>query len=408
MHNGKPMRIAVIGAGISGLAAAYYLSRRHEVHVFEREPRLGGHTNTVMVGDLPIDTGFIVHNEHTYPNFCGLMQELGVATQWSDMSFAVTSPDYEYGSGGFFAQRSNLLSPSHWALLFEILRFNREAVALSERLGDVTLDEFLSAGRFGRGLRERYLIPMASAIWSMPFDEMGGFPAATLIRFFENHGLLGVNTHPRWKTIVGGSHCYLDPITRPYRERITLNVEIRSVERHDDHITLRFADREAQTFDHVVLACHGPQARALLGDPTAKESEVLAHFTTTKNDAWLHTDARMLPRRKTARASWNYWLGDNGRVTVTYHMNRLQALDAPEEYCVTLNPNTGSPIAPERVLQKMVYHHPRFNKQAVAAQARWGEISGQHRTHYCGAYWFYGFHEDGVRSALRVAETLGA
>jgi predicted NAD/FAD-binding protein len=408
-------RIAVIGSGISGLSAAYYLSRKHEVHVFEKDNRLGGHTHTVMVdsehGPIPVDTGFIVHNDRTYPNFCRLIEELGVATQPSDMSFAVTENDgaFEYSShglSGFFAQKSNCFSPRHYALLREILRFNRAAPqVLNNPDAGVTLGEFLEAGRYSPVFVERYLIPMAGAVWSMAPDVVPKFPAVTLIRFMQNHGMLGINTHPKWKVIRGGSHSYFAPLTAPFRERITKDTTISSVERSDSGVTLQFRDRPAQQFDEVVFACHGDQILPLLTQPTAAERDLLGSFTTTCNDACLHTDATLLPRRPAARASWNYLLGDSGKVTVTYHMNRLQSLNTVEDYCVTLNAN-GS-IDPARVLRRMVYEHPLYTHAAIRAQERWQEISGKNRTHFCGAYWFYGFHEDGVRSGMRVAEALG-
>jgi predicted NAD/FAD-binding protein len=392
----------------------YYLSRRHEVHVFEREGRLGGHTNTVMVeserGPVAVDTGFIVHNERTYPNFCRLMRELRVATQPSDMSFAVSNGAFEYSSNGlsgFFAQRRNWVSARHLLLLREILRFNREAPVLLKNpdAAGITLGEFLDAGRYAQVFIDRYLIPMAGAVWSMAPDAMPGFPALTLIRFMQNHGMLGIKTHPQWLAIRGGSHTYLEPLTASFRRNIVENAAIRSVERSENGVTLSFAERPAQQFDEVVFACHGDQILPLLAAPTDAEREILGSFTTSRNDTCLHTDDALLPRRRAARASWNYLLGDSGKVTVTYHMNRLQSLEGPEDYCVTLNANGA--IRPGRVLRRMVYEHPLYTRAAIRAQERWAEISGKNRTHFCGAYWFYGFHEDGVRSGMRVAGTLG-
>jgi uncharacterized protein len=408
-------RIAVIGSGISGLAAAYYLSRKHEVHVFEKDTRLGGHTNTIVTessrGPLPVDTGFIVHNERTYPNFCRLMTELGVATLPSDMSFAVYAPGtgFEYssrGAAGFFAQKANLLRPGHWTLFREILRFNRQAPQLLEQPDDITLGHFLEAGHYSNVFIERYLLPMASAVWSMTPDTVEKFPALTLIRFFSNHGMLGINTHPQWKVIRGGSNRYLAPLTNPFKERIRTGVEIDSVERGESGVTLRVVGGSAEQFDDVVFACHGNQILPLLKDAAPLEREILSNFSTTPNEAVLHRDSRMLPSRENARASWNYQLGDRGKVAVTYHMNRLQSLPVPEDYCVSLNANGG--IDPAKVIRRMVYYHPLYTREAVRAQDRWKEISGVRRTHFCGAYWFYGFHEDGVNSALRVADALGA
>lgn len=409
-------RIAVIGSGISGLSAAYYLSRKHEVHLFERDNRIGGHTHTVMVesehGPIPVDTGFIVHNDRTYPNFCRLMSELGVATQPSDMSFAVTDPSrsFEYSSHGlrgFFAQKSNYLSPPHYTLLGEILRFNRAApkVLLDSDAEGMTLGGFLEAGRYSPVFVERYLIPMAGAVWSMAPEVVPKFPVVTLVRFMQNHGMLGINTHPKWKVIRGGSHSYFAPLTAPFRERIAKDTNITAVERSDSCVTLKFQDHPAQQFDEVVFACHGDQILPLLAQPTTTEQQVLGSFTTTRNETCLHTDATLLPKRAAARASWNYLLGDSGKVTVTYHMNRLQSLNTKQDFCVTLNANAS--IDPERVLRRMTYEHPLYTHAAIRAQERWPEISGKNRTHFCGAYWFYGFHEDGVRSGMRVAEALG-
>jgi len=409
-------RIAVIGSGISGLSAAYFLSRRHEVHVFERDNRLGGHTHTVMVdsehGPIPVDTGFIVHNDRTYPNFCRLMEELGVATQPSDMSFAVTAQDgaFEYSSrglAGFFAQKRNYFSRDHLTLLREILRFNREApkVIADPAAEGMTLGDFLDRGRYSPGFVDRYLIPMAGAVWSMAPDVMPKFPAVTLIRFMQNHGMLGINTHPKWKVIRGGSHSYLAPLTAPFRQRISRDTNIAAVERSDFGVTLRFQDRESEQFDEVVFACHGDQILPLLAQPTEREREVLRSFTTSRNETCLHTDAALLPTRAAARASWNYLLGDSGKVTVTYHLNRLQSLRTAQDFCVTLNAN--GHLNPVRVLRKMVYRHPLFTRAAIRAQEQWADISGKNHTHFCGAYWSYGFHEDGVRSGMRVAEALG-
>jgi predicted NAD/FAD-binding protein len=409
-------RIAVVGSGISGLSAAYYLSRRHEVHVFEREHRLGGHTHTVMVesdrGPIAVDTGFIVHNDRTYPNFCRLMAELGVETQPSDMSFAVTGHDgaFEYSSrglGGFFARKRNYFSRGHYTLLREILRFNRAAPGIlnDPAAEGMTLGEFLDAGGYSPVFVDRYLIPMTGAVWSMAPEVMPAFPVLTLVRFMHNHGMLGIDTHPRWKVIRGGSHSYLPPLTAPFQQRITRDATIASIDRSDPGVTLRFQDRPARQFDEVVFACHGDQILPLLLQPTEAERKVLSCFTTSRNETCLHTDSTLLPRRAAARASWNYLLGDSGKVTVTYHMNRLQSLSAAEDYCVTLNSN--GHVDPRRALRRMVYEHPLYTRAAIRAQEWWAEISGKNHTHFCGAYWFYGFHEDGVRSGMRVAEALG-
>jgi predicted NAD/FAD-binding protein len=412
------MLIAVVGSGISGMGAAYYLSRRHQVFLFEKGPRIGGHTHTVAVessqGPLAVDTGFIVHNDRTYPNLIKLFSELGVETQPSDMSFAVVfqRSGYEYSSrglNGFFAQRANVVRLDHYRLLRQILRFNREAPKLLDNpaAATMTLGDVMEQGRYPALFTERYLYPMASAVWSMSTDEIRRFPALTLLRFFDNHGMLGVNTHPKWKVIRGGSHSYIPPITAPYQERIYTDADIRSVARDETGVTLHFRNRPSMRFDHVVFACHGNQILPLLEAPTDDERDVLGRFTTSRNEVCLHTDSRLLPKRPRARAAWNYRLSpDPGAgATVTYHMNRLQSLAVPEDYCVTLNANRS--IDPAKVLRRMVYYHPLYNSGAVQAQTRWSDISGCNRTHFCGAYWFYGFHEDGLNSALRVARALG-
>ena len=415
-------KIAVIGSGIAGLTAAYYLSRKHEVFLFEKENRLGGHTHTVSVessgGPLPIDTGFIVHNDLTYPNFIRLMKELQIPRMNSDMSFAVScrKTGYEYSSRGvwgFFAQKRNVLSTTPWKLFGEIKRFNREAVEVLKRpeLEALKLGEFLDQKKFSSEFRDLYLVPMAAAVWSCAPRAVNEFPAATLIRFFDNHRFLTVTEQAQWKTIPGGCGRYLEPITKPLRERIFVGTHIRGIARDEQGVTVRFREeRPAMRFDEVVFATHGDQVLPLLEDATEKEKQVLGAFQTSRNDVVLHTDESLLPKRKAARASWNYLLHMDERnghspVTMTYHMNRLQSLPVKENYCVTLNAN--AQIRPERVVRKFIYNHPLYTLEAIAAQKRWSEISGVNRTHFCGAYWSYGFHEDGVNSALRVARTQG-
>ena len=410
-------RIAVIGSGIAGMAAAYLLSRKHLVHLLERDDRIGGHTHTHMIetsrGLLPIDTGFIVHNDRTYPNLVKLFKDLGIERKKSDMSFGVScqKTGFEYSSrglGGLFAQKSNWLRPRHYRFLLEIMRFNREAPrVLDDPAGsDLTLGKWLSANDFSPEFSRYYLYPMAAAVWSTSMAEVEDFPAVTLVRFFANHGFLGLNTHPQWYVLEGGSSQYIAPLTAPYRGRIRKRINIIAVTRSQSGVHLAYADGTTEDFDEVVFACHAPQALAMLADPTPVELAVLQGFTTSRNETVLHTDATLLPTRPGARASWNYHLRAADRaVTLTYHMNRLQNLAAPEPYCVTLNGT--AQIAPQEVLQSMVYHHPLMTLPAIRAQARWQEISGHNHTHFCGAYWFYGFHEDGLNSAIRVAQSLG-
>jgi predicted NAD/FAD-binding protein len=329
------------------------------------------------------------------------------------MSFSVScrQTGFEYSSrgiNGFFAQRANLLRPEHYVLLAEILRFNRTVPKLLDQPGaeTATIGDVIDEGRYHEVFTDLYLFPMASAVWSMPLDAIRSFPAFTLLRFFHNHGMLGINTHPKWKVIRGGSHKYIPLLTAPFKERIFLDARIASVSRHENGVAVRFENHPEMAFDQVVFACHGDQVLPLLEQPTDAERDVLGSFKTSSNVATLHTDSSLLPSRPAAQASWNYNLGLSGKgaVAVTYHMNRLQSLRTTEDYCVTLNGEDA--IDGAKVLRKIVYHHPLYTQEAVRAQRRWIEISGRNRTHYCGAYWFYGFHEDGLNSALRVARAL--
>jgi predicted NAD/FAD-binding protein len=410
--------IAVVGAGIAGLSAAYFLSRRHRVHLFEKDRRLGGHTHTLLVpsadGELALDTGFLVHNDRTYPNLVRLFGELGVETRDSDMSFAVSCrrTGLEYSSrgvNGFFADRRTLFSPAHLRLLREIVRFNAEAPALLTRPGadETTLGAFLDAAGFTAGFADRYLLPMAAAIWSAAPSAIRDFPALTLVRFFDNHGLLTLASQPTWKVLVNGSHAYVPPITAPLGQHIHLGAAPTAIRRDDTGVTLTFAGREPKRFDQVVLACHGDQVLPLLANPTRAERDVFSGFATSTNTAWLHTDVSVLPGRQRAWASWNYLLAPDpgASPTVTYDLNRLQGLAARERYLVTLNPSVR--IDERRVIGRFVYAHPLYTRGAIGAQARWHDVSGVDRIHYCGAYWGYGFHEDGLNSALRVARSLG-
>lgn len=411
-------RVAVVGSGIAGLSAAWLLSRRYEVHLFEADARLGGHTHTVEVeaagGRLALDTGFLVHNRRTYPNLVRLFEQLAVATQPSDMSFSVADPrtGFEYGSrgaAGFFAQPRNLVRPAHYRLLAEIVRFNKEAPGVLARpqAESLTLGAFLQERRFDDRFIRHYLLPMASAIWSTPLGAMTDFPLVTFVRFFQNHGLLGISGQPTWRVVTGGSHRYIPALTGPLRGRVFTSTPVTRVTRQADGVTLDFGTRPSERFEQVVLACHGDQALRLLGDASPLEREVLGAFRTTANEAWLHTDATWLPARPRAQASWNYRLADDdaGAPMVTYDLNRLQGLRTGTRYCVTLNP--GTPIPEAAVLGRFHYRHPLYDLAAIRAQARWAEVSGVQRTHFCGAYWRYGFHEDGLNSATRVAACLG-
>jgi predicted NAD/FAD-binding protein len=411
-------RIAIIGSGIAGMSAAYFLRRRHAVTLFEREPRLGGHTHTVAVatpeGTVPVDTGFIVHNRRNYPNLTRLFAELGVATQESDMSFSVTSapsgPEWSSRKPFALALRSANPFDGAWrGFLVEMGRFHRAAPRLlaETHADEMTLSDFVRRERFSARFLEQYLFPLASAVWSTTLTEVERFPAATLVRFFQNHGFLGFFTQSPWRAVSGGSSSYIAPLTAPYRERIVLSARIERVTRDADGVTVVSAGRPPERFDEVVFACHGDQVLPILADATDEERNVLSAFRTTENRTTLHTDTSLLPRRRRAWASWNYHriAGERRRACVTYHMNRLQKLATRQNYCVSLNAD--GLLDDSRVLERMTYNHPRYTREAVAAQRRWDRISGAHRAHFCGAYWGYGFHEDGLNSALRVAERLG-
>jgi predicted NAD/FAD-binding protein len=329
------------------------------------------------------------------------------------MSFGVSNRDtgMEYSSRGLrglFADRRNLLRPAHYRLFAEIVRFNRISTQFVTRgeSTEMTLGEYLREHRFSDAMATQYLYPMASSVWSTSLEDITGFPALTLLRFFFNHGFLTVNGHPQWYVVQGGSSAYIPPLTAPYRERIQTGARIAAVAHDGVHPQLHFEDGHDESFDEVVLACHGPQALRLLGSPTDAEASVLGAFQTTSSATVLHTDSRLLPVREDARAAWNYHLNESGTApTLTYDMNRLQSLDTPENYCVTLNRSDA--IDESKVLRQMQYQHPLYTLNAVRAQARWAEISGVRNLHFCGAYWFYGFHEDGLNSALRVARALG-
>jgi predicted NAD/FAD-binding protein len=414
------MKIAIIGTGIAGNYAAYRLAPDHDITVFEADNRIGGHTNTVEVDDggraLAVDTGFIVFNEKTYPHFLALLDELGVASQDSDMSFSVSGgrSGLEYNGSslnGLFAQRSNLFRPSFHRMLRDILRFNREAPAL---LGQpdfgLTLGAYLDHNGYSRQFVDGYVLPMGSAIWSATAERMRAMPAVFFVRFFQNHGLLSVNDHPQWRVIQGGSARYVEKLVAGHRDRIRLNAAVQSITRHDDHVEIKSVGAPPERFDRVFLACHSDQALTLLADPTAQEREVLGAIGYQRNEAVLHTDTSLMPKRRRAWAAWNYNIPRDaerldGKVTLTYNMNILQSLDARREYCVTLN-NTGA-IDPDRVLGVFDYEHPVFTGRAVAAQSRHREINGARRTYYCGAYWRYGFHEDGVVSAVDALRHFG-
>jgi uncharacterized protein len=394
------MKIAIVGSGVSGLGAAYALAPAHDVHVFEREGRPGGHANTVVHDGLALDTGFLVHNVRNYPLLTRLFSELGVATHESDMSFSVSCRGcgLEYSGRRPFAQRANAVSPGFLSLLWEIGRWLRTARAEDEAQ---TLAEYLDAHGYSQRFRRHFLAPLTSALWSTAPGRALEFPASYAIRFFDNHGMLGL-VRSRWRTVTGGSRRYVEAVGARLGDGLRLGSAVRSLRRRPDFVELRVGD-DLERFDQVVLATHADQALALLEDPTPIERRVLGRFAYTTNEAVLHTDSRFLPRALGARASWNYRLGDDGRPTVTYHLNRLQALDAARDYCVTLNEH----VPEEHVLERFTYDHPLYTVETLRAQADLPRLAGG-RTHYAGAYFGNGFHEDGLASGLAAARALGS
>jgi uncharacterized protein len=412
------MRIAIVGAGIAGLTCAHLLHQRHEITVFEAEDRPGGHTRTHAVetpdGADQVDTGFIVYNDRNYPGFERLLTRLGVATQPSTMSFSVSDGrgGFEYSGAspnGLFARRSSLLRPSFHRMVRDLLRFNREAPALIGLNGSgPTLLDFLEEGGYSPQFVERLIVPQAAAVWSADPRQLRSFPASLLAEFFDNHGMFGFAGRPRWRAVTGGSARYVENLTAPMRDRLRLSTPVVRVERFEGRVEVTPERGGPEPFDELILAVHSDQALAMLADPSAAEVELLRAIPYQANDVVLHTDASLLPRRRRAWASWNFHLQDDPaeRATVTYHMNRLQSLHSDTQYCVTLNRTEA--IAPDRVISAREFAHPVLTHRGLAAQGRWAEISGERRTHYCGAYWGYGFHEDGVASARRVCERFGA
>ena len=412
------MRIAIVGGGVSGLVTAYLLQDRHEIVLFEAAGRVGGHADTHAVNQAgrqyDVDTGFVVFNVRNYPNFVRLLDRLRVESQPTSMSFSVRDENdgFEYCGNTlntYFAQRRNLFRPSHYRMLADILRFNREATRLTEQRPEATLGDLLATGGFGQDVIDRYLIPMGSAVWSTDPSRMLDFPARFLIRFFDNHGMLDVREQPDWRVIRGGSARYVEALTASYASKIRLNSPVTSVcRRSDQTVIVKPLTGEPETFDHVVLATHADLSLRILTDATDLERELLQAFPFQSNETVLHTDPGLLPRRRRAWASWNYHIPETPQDTVaaTYNMNRLQNLTSPYPFCTTLNRTQA--IAPNRVLKVRDYAHPVFTSASVAAQQRHHEISGPRRTHFCGAYWGNGFHEDGVNSALAVCRHFGA
>ncbi len=410
------MRIAIIGSGISGLTAAYLLCRDHHLAVFEQNDYIGGHSNTrdieVEGVTYPVDTGFIVFNTKTYPNLIRLLNQLGVVWQNSNMSFSVhcDSTGLEYSPrslDALWAQRSNLFRLRFWRMLFEIYRFKRDYFRILNDPGDWTLTEWLEQNGYSRFFRDFFIIPMGSAIWSAAPERFGNIPARFFVRFFHHHGFLNIHDQPQWLTIRGGSRQYVRAMTEGFRDQIHLRTPVVAIRRTSDSVSVRTAQGQTAEYDHVILATHSDQALALLADPTEAESAILSSIPYQPNTAILHTDSSLLPQRRKVWASWNYRIpsGPQDQVVLTYYMNLLQSIPAPAPVCVSLN--AGKAVDSRKIAQVIEYSHPIFNSASVAMQTRHGEISGVNRTHYCGAYWGNGFHEDGVNSALAVCRYFG-
>ena len=412
-------KVAVIGSGISGLVSAYLISQKHQVFLFEKDQRLGGHTATIDVEvdgqPYAIDTGFIVFNDRTYPNFLALLEQIGIDKQETEMSFSVqnklTGLEYNgHSLNSLFSQRKNLLNPKFWGLLKSIVRFNNLAKAYyrdNKHTKGITLGEFLDEQGFDRYFSEHYILPMTAAIWSTSLSQARAFPLAFFIQFFYHHGLLDITNRPQWYVIPGGSRNYIEKLTPRFADNIKLNADIKSVKRNEQGVELLFNDGSTEQFDEVVLACHSDQALALLAEPTEQEQQVLGQLPYSDNEVVLHLDDTMLPKHKLSWASWNYQLtGDTERpAAVTYNMNILMGLSQAPTFCVTLNQT--EQIQADKILAKFNYHHPVISPDSYLAQQRREEICGKSGIHFAGAYWYQGFHEDGVRSALDVAKRFG-
>ncbi len=410
------VKLAVIGTGISGLSAAWMMRHRYDVTIYEQDHRLGGHTNTRMVtdplGELAIDTGFIVHNDRNYPRLLALFGLLGVETQPSDMSFGASLDDgaLEYAGDALFAQRRNLIRLSHWRMLMDIVRFNRlgkKALANGDLAG-MSLGEWLDDHHFGPAFTARYLLPMAASIWSSPSDSIRSFSAAALLEFFQNHGLLDLRDRPAWRTVVGGSKQYLDRLLVDLDKRIQLNTGVVSVRRLAQGVEITDQTGQTKAFDGVLFASHADQSLAMLEDADEAERALLGAFEYRPNRALLHSDERLMPQRRTAWSSWNYLARSDQAlpsVSVTYWMNRLQQLSAKRNYFVTLNPLIEPD--PELVHYETLYTHPVFNQETRRAQASLGLLQGHRHCWYCGAWMGYGFHEDGLGAAIEAVVKLG-
>ena len=408
--------IAIVGAGVSGLTAAYLLAKKHQVTVFEKNDKIGGHTATVDIEKdgrtYAIDTGFIVFNDKTYPNFLALLAEIGVGKQATEMSFSVhncqTGMEYNgHNLNTLFAQRRNILRPKFWLLVKEILRFNQQCKKVFENnhyVDGYTLGDFLSDNRFNDFFAEHYILPMGAAIWSSSLAQMQQFEFRFFVQFFYHHGLLNIADRPQWYVIPEGSRSYLAPLTAPFKDNIRVNANISGITRENGKTLIHFHDTMSEVFDEVILACHSDEALALLNDATAQEQSLLSSMPYSENNVVLHTDISLLPHREKAWASWNYQLSQDRHkaASVTYNMNILQGINSPDTFCVTLNQK--DEIDPNCILREFTYYHPIFSSQSILAQQQRHLICGVNHTHFAGAYWHNGFHEDGVKSAVEVAK----
>ncbi len=421
MDSPSGQRIAVVGSGVAGIVAAYLLQRRHQVTLFEKNDYVGGHTHTVVLKNgpdagIPIDTGFIVHNDRTYPNFIRFINQLGVERIKCPMTFSYYDRETEFcfASASPFADSKNRLRPSFWKFLYDILRFNRLTLETLKKngFGDLSLGDFLKKNRFSSDFIRQYIIPMGAAIWSTPDDQMMAFPAATFARFFENHGLLSIKDHPQWYSIKGGSHEYVKAFLKTFTGTVHTGAGVRKIRRTPDGVRI-FTDDGETDFDAVVVAAHGDEAFNMLADPTPEEIRLLSPWRYTENQTFLHTDPAWLPPLAKARSSWNYLREKQitGQIigqmpmSMTYDMNILHNLNTKTNYCVTLNPQ--KPIPKERIIDQFMYTHPQFTAQTIATQKDLDALNGQNNTYFCGSYFRYGFHEDAVLSGVNVAQKYG-
>jgi predicted NAD/FAD-binding protein len=416
----QQQRIAIIGSGISGLTCGHLLHKSHHIKLFEANDYIGGHTNTVDVTvnnrEYAIDTGFIVFNDWTYPNFIQLMDRLGVAKQATEMSFSVKhgQQNLEYNGNNLnslFAQRSNVLRPDFWRMLKDIMRFNKlckAAASSPNELKHLTLGQFIAQHKLGQPFADYYIYPMCSAIWSGSLEDMAGFPMPFFLQFFTHHGLLNITHRPQWYTLIGGSRSYIKPLTQGFREHIHLNSPVQQIKQAGSKWLVQ-SQNQWEEFDSVIMACHSDQALSLLAQPNSEQVSILEALRYSQNEVVLHTDTSVLPYRKLAWASWNYNVNnntDNHSATVTYNMNILQKIVSDTTFCVTLNQN--EIIHPDKILRTFSYSHPQYDNNFINAQQRRDVINGKDNLYFCGAYWYNGFHEDGVKSALDVCAYFGA